>query len=71
MRGLAVGLVAGDQFGALRFGELFEHDVQIQSADAEGVDAGAPRQTVGLLGPGRDFAVDIEWNLVPVDLGVE
>ena len=61
----------GGQLGAAGFGELFEHDVHVQAADAEGVDAGAARQAVGLLGPRRGLLRNVERRLVPIDLGIE
>ena len=70
--GLAVaGLPPGRYLAvssARRFGELFEHDVHVQTADAERIDGRAARQAIGLLGPVGQLPRDIERRLVPVDL---
>ena len=63
--------ILADQRGAAVFGELLEHDVHVQSADAEGVDGGAARQAVGLRGPGASLLRNVERGIVPIDLGIE
>ena len=68
---LSIRLVGGVERGSPRFGELFENDVYVQAANAEGIDGGAARQAIRLLGPGRRFRGDVKGSRLPVDLRVE
>ena len=63
--------VLHQQRGAAVLGELFQHHVHIQAANAERVHGCPPRQSVRLPGPGSHLARNEERRAVPIDLGVQ